>query len=111
MTSFHLSQKHLGMILGNKLNFQEHLKNIINKVNKTIGLLQKNILPRKPLITIYKSFARPHHDYGDVIYDQQFKNSFNLKLESIRYNAALAITGATKGSSREKTYQELGLDG
>ena len=95
------SQKHLGMILDNKLNFQEHLKNILNKVNKTIELLQKTFLPCKPLITIYKSFAGPHHDYGDVIYDQQFNNSFNQKLESIRYNAAVAITGARKGSSRE----------
>ena len=35
------SQKHLGLILDNKLSFQEHLKNISNKVNKTIGLLPK----------------------------------------------------------------------
>ena len=46
-------QKHLGMILDNKLNFQEHLKNILNKVNKITGLLRKlqNILPREPLLT------------------------------------------------------------
>ena len=35
------SQKYLGLILDSKLNFQEHLKNILNKVNKTIGLLRK----------------------------------------------------------------------
>ena len=42
------SKKHLGLILDTKLNFQEHIKNILTKVNKTIGLLQKlqNILPR-----------------------------------------------------------------
>ena len=42
------SQKHLGMILDTKLNFQEHIKNILTKVNQTIGLLRKlqNILPR-----------------------------------------------------------------
>ena len=42
------SQKHLAMILDTKLNFQEHLKNMLNKVNKTIGLLRElqNILPR-----------------------------------------------------------------
>ena len=64
------SQKHLGMILDNKLNFQEHLKNILHKVNKTIGLLRKlqRILPREQLLAIYKSFVRPHLDYGDVIY-------------------------------------------
>ena len=31
-------------------------------------------------------------------------------MESIQYNAALAITGAIRGTSREKLYQELGLD-
>ena len=32
------------------------------------------------------------------------------KIESVQYNVALAITGAIKGSSREKLYQELGLE-
>ena len=31
-------------------------------------------------------------------------------MESIQYNAALAITGNIRGSSREKLYQELGLE-
>ena len=90
-------QKHLGMILENKLNFQEHLKNILNKVNKMAGLLRKlqNILPREPLLTTYKSFVRPHLDYG-VIHDQHYNNSFHQKLESTQYNAALAITGASR---------------
>ena len=35
---------------------------------------------------------------------------FVKKLESIQYKAALAITGAIKGSYREKIYQELGLE-
>ena len=39
-----------------------------------------------------------------------FNNSFHEKLESIQYNAALAITGAIRGSSREKLYQELGFE-
>ena len=30
--------------------------------------------------------------------------------ESIQYNACLAITGAIRGTSREKFYQELGLE-
>ena len=97
------SQKNLGLILGSKLNFQEHLKNILNKVNKSIGLLRKlqNILPHEALLTIYKSFVRPHLEYDDVIYDQNYNNYFHQKLESIQYNAALTVTGARRGSSRE----------
>ena len=46
------SQKHLEMHLGIKLNFQEHLNNIVSKVNKTIGLLYKlqAFLPRQFLV-------------------------------------------------------------
>ena len=97
------SQKNLGLILGSKLNFQEHLKNILNKVNKSIGLLRKlqNILPHEALLTIYKSFVRPHLEYDDVIYDQNYNNYFHQKLESIQYNAALTVTGARRGSSGE----------
>ena len=105
-------QKHLGMFLGYRLNFEEHLKTIVNKINKTIGLLRKfqNFLPRKSLLTIYKSFIRPHLDYGDIIYDQTYNTSFHQRLESLQYNAALAITGAIRGTSKEKLYNELGLE-
>ena len=65
------SQKHLGIFLERKLNFEEHFKTIVNKISKTRGLLRKfqNFLPRKLLLTIYKSFIRLHLDYGDIIYD------------------------------------------
>ena len=84
------------------LTFEEHLKNVFNKRNKTIGLLLKlcNLLPREALVTIQKAFVGPHLDYGDVLYDQAFNNSSHAKMESIQYNACLAITGAIWGTSR-----------
>ena len=39
-----------------------------------------------------------------------FNESLQNKLESVQYNVALAITGSIRGSSREKLYQELGLE-
>ena len=100
------SQKHLGIILDESLSFEEHLKTISVKTNKTLYLLRKlqNLLPRAALITLYKSFIRPYLDYGD------FNSSFHEKLESIQYNASLAITGAIRGTSREKLYNELGFE-
>ena len=105
-------QKHLGVYLDDKLDFREHLRNIFIKVNRTISLLRKlhNNLPRAPLVAIDIFFIRPRLDYGDILYDQTFNNSFHEKLESIQYNAALAITGAIRGTSREKLYQELGFE-
>ena len=106
------SQKHLGVVLDNRLSFEDHLKIILSKVNKTIGSLCKlhNILPKSALLIIYKSFIRPHLDYGDIIYEQAYNASFHQKLELLQYNACLAIAGATRGNSREKLYEELGLE-
>ena len=88
------------------------MKFIIDKTTKGIGILRKlrHYIPRKSLLTIYKSFIRSHIDYADVIYDQPHNASFTDKIESIQYNASLAITGAIRGTSKEKSYQELGLE-
>ena len=82
------------------------------KFNKGIGIVKnlQNILPRQALLSIYKLFVRPHLNYGDIIYDQPNNESFRQKLESYQYNAALAITGAIRGTSETKIYKELGLE-
>ena len=106
------NHKHLGMMFDSELSFDEHLKSVVKKLGETVGLLRKfrGILPRTSLITIYKSFARPHLDYGGIIYDQTFNKSFHQRIESVQYNAAIAITGAIRGTSSKKLYQELGLE-
>ena len=54
-----------------------------------------------------QSFHKTSFDYGDVIFDQAFNNSFQKRLESILYNAALAITPAIRGTSKKKHFQDL----
>ena len=106
------SQKHLGLTLDKNLKFDIHLNEKITKAMKGIGLIKRlyHFLPRKSLLTIYKSFIRPHIDYCDVIYDQPHNATFINNIESVQYKAALAITGTIKGTSRERLYQELGLE-
>ena len=78
--------KHLGIFLDARLTFEEHLKVITTNVNRTMGLLRKlqETLPRPVLMTMYKAFVRPHLDYGDIIYDEAYNETFHQKLESIR---------------------------
>ena len=45
-----------------------------------------------------------------ILYDQPNNKSFSQKIETVQYNAALAITGAIKGTSQIKVYNELGLE-
>ena len=107
-----MSQKHLGILLDSEKVFKEYNKKILSKTNRTIGLLRKlqSLLPSAALITIYKAFVRHHLDYGDVLNDQTFTASFNKKLASIQYNSCLALAGEIRGASKEKIYQELGLE-
>ena len=69
---------------------------------------------------MYKTLVRSHLDYCDIIYhipshlDQATQcvtlNSLMEKVEKIQYQAALAISGAWRGSSRSKLYEELGWE-
>ena len=106
------SKKHLDVILDSKLIFDDHLKMVsFKKKKKTWGPLRKlqNLLPEPALSTIYKAFARPHLEYGHIL-DYQLYKPFHEKLESVHYNACLAITGSMRCTSMGKLYQELGLE-
>ena len=101
------SQKHLGIILDEKLSFTNHIKVKIQKAGIGIHVIKSinNILPPQALLTIYKSFIRPHLDYGDVIYDQPINESLRQTIVSVQYKAALTITGAIKGTPQAKLYK------
>ena len=106
------SQKHLGLVLDSKLDFNEHVNNKINKCNKSIGIMKKLslTLSRNSFFTIYKTFVRPFLDFADIIYDKPPTESFKDKLEMVQYNATLVITSAFKSTSRDRIYREHGLE-
>ena len=69
---------------------------------------------------MYKALVRSHLDYCEIIYhipSHQNQaplgvtlNSLMEKVERIQYQAALAISGVCRGSSRSKLYEELGWE-
>ena len=80
-------------------------------------------LPLKSRDQIFKMHVRPHLDYCDMIYHIPMKrretgdfdttrslNYLMNSLESTQYRAALAVSGAWKGTSRSKLYDELGWE-
>ena len=98
------THKHLGIKLDSKLSYENHLQSLFIRVNKTIGLLRKfrSTLPRRSLVTFCKPFTRSYLDYGD--------ESFHQSFESLKYSSAIAMTGAIRGTSSDKLFQELGLE-
>ena len=78
---FHLRNALVLFILDDQLTFFKHLKMLTPKIDKTIGVLQKL------------------HNLLPI-----------SSLITVQYNACLAVTGVIRGTSREKLYQELGLE-
>ena len=117
--------KHLGLILDPKLSFAKHISEKISTARKGIGII-KHLAPYLPLKSrdqIFKMHVRPHLDYCDMIYHipvktretSNFDSSRSLNyqmnsLESTQYQGALAVSGAWKGTSRAKIYDELGWE-
>ena len=114
--------KHLGLILDSKLTFSSHINEKLSKARKGIGVIKylSSYVPVKTLDQIYKMYVRPHLDFCDTIYHMPmipnlFVYSFRLtnlmdKIESVQYQAALAVTGAWKGTNTDKIYDELGWE-
>ena len=100
------SQKHVGLILDSKLNFNEHIENKITKCNKIVGLMKilSLTLSRKSLLTIFKSFVKTNLNCESIIYDKLLNKSFKMNIEMVQYNTAPIITGAFKGTSCDKIY-------
>ena len=106
------NQKHLGLFLDEKITFNDHITSKLTTVNKLTSTLRKlyHYIPRDSLVTTYKSFIRPHLDYTNVMFDKLSNATFSNRIESAQNNAALAITGTIRGTSKGKLYQELGFE-
>ena len=80
------SQKHLGLLLDSKLNLDTYLKGKFSIINNDIALLKKlrHSIPRKLLLSIYKTFLRSHLDYCNVIYDKPHNEKFRYpRIDSV----------------------------
>ena len=86
------------MYLDETLNFNLHIKEKVSKALKGIGIIKKlsENLPQHFLVKIYKSFVRPHMDYGDMIYGQPNDGSFTQKIERIQYILPLQLQVPSK---------------
>ena len=103
--------KRIGLILDETLNFAEHIKEAIIKARRGIGIIRflSKCVNRDVLDQMYKLYVRPNLDYGDVVYHNQ-NSSLMSKLESTQYAAALAVSGAWRGTNTDKLFEEFGWE-
>ncbi|KAL5252090.1 hypothetical protein ACHWQZ_G015036 [Mnemiopsis leidyi] len=103
------SQKYLGLIVDNKLNFYQHIEYIKKKVSKRIGAMyrSKSLLPLKFRKMFANALMLPHFDYLDIIWSKTYKTK--LKELDIYYKkvAKIALDVHPKESSIS-VYKQMG---
>ena len=101
--------KHLGVLINNKLNWKSHTQATVKSVSKLLDVMHKlsKELDRKSLERIYEVFVRSKLEYASIVWDDCFEHDRNA-LENCQMRAARIVTGARRGTSREKLYDETG---
>lgn len=102
---------HLGVVLCNNLSWRAHIFKIYEKASKRLNILKgiKYKVDRSTLRKLYKSLVRPLMEYADVLWDGCTDSESDL-LEHVQYEAAKIVTGAMKGTSKQRLMQEIGWE-
>ena len=90
------SKKTLGVIIDDKLCWNEQNDNISKKVSKGIGMLRraKPFVSTETLIYIYQTLVQPNFDYCSVVWGN-CGEALKEKLQKLHNRAARVITGDT----------------
>ena len=83
------------------------VRNVTNKpIQGTESGIESEILLPSSTCTVSKSLSCEQF-VGIIVNNQHYNNPFYQKLESIQYNAVIAITGAIRGSSTGESLSRI----
>ena len=102
-------EKDIGVIVDNKLNFEEHMNEKINKANSIMGLIRRTLTYPDEMIflLLYKALVRPHLEYANMVWNP-YKMKHVVALENVQRRATKQIPGF-KNMSYEDRLQKLKL--
>ena len=102
--------KCLGIMVGNRLNWSEHIKTITSKLAFTLYMMRtlKHTVGYQQLKTIYNALFEPSLTYGITIwggaYKSYLKQSTIAQKKAVRY-----VTNATYNAHTEPLFKQLKL--
>ena len=64
------SFKYLGIVIKNRLTWQDHVDQMFSKTNKKLGLLKRTryCLPLDARLLFFNSYVQPLFDYADIVW-------------------------------------------
>ena len=85
-------EKDLGVHIDDKLSFQQHIVNQVNKANRALGALKHTFkyIDKHSFKYLYKSLIRPHLEYASVAWFARFKYSEDM-IERVQRRATKIV--------------------
>lgn len=103
------SEKDIGVIVDEKLKFDEHLLDKVNKANTMMGIIRRTFqfLDTRTFTLLYKSMVRSHFDYASTVW-QPYSKGLIEKMESVQRRATRQLPGM-KDLSYPQRLRKIGL--
>lgn len=103
------SEKDIGVIIDNKLNFTENMADKINKANKIVRLIRRTFiaLDEEILKALWVALARPHLEYANQVWAPYLVKDVDA-IENVQRRATKLVP-SLKNLSYEECLHRLGL--
>lgn len=107
------SEKDVGVIIDNKLSFDQHISEKVNKANSVMGVIRGSFtcMDRTTFKLLYTSLVRPHLEYANQVWNPYLKKHIDL-IENVKRRATKLVPGLNDYSYQENrpvgfTYTKL----
>ena len=96
-------EKDIGVFIDEKLSFESHIVNKVNKANSMMGVIRRTYeyLDEKTFLLLYKALVRPHLEYANQIWAPSLKKQ-EIEIENVQRRATKVIPGLSELSYEER---------
>ena len=103
------SEKDVGVIIDNKLSFDLHIAEKVNKANSVAGAIRRSFeyLDKDTFKKLYTALVRPHLEYANAVWNPYKKKDITT-LENVQRRATKMVPGLGD-KSYEDRFRELKL--
>lgn len=97
------SEKDLGVIVDDELNFETHILELVKKANRTLGIIKRNFkhIGTKSFVLLYKALVRSKLEYAQNVWSP-YKTKYIEMLEKVQRRATKLIPGMKKLSYQQR---------
>ena len=102
-------EKDIGVTIDDKLTFEKHLVDKVNKANSIVGIIRRTFeyLDKQVFRTLFTSLVRPHIEYANQVWNPYLKKHIEM-IENVQRRATKQVPGL-KDMSYSSRLKELGL--